>query len=321
MNLRSCIVCVAALLCLATPALAKTPVIGVNQFVEHPALDAILKGFQDDLKENGIEVEYKIYNAQGNVSTTAQIANQITSDSPDLILAIATPSAQAEVAATRKNAHMAEVPIIFTGITDPLLAGLVTDMKKPTANVTGVSNQMPMDQHIAMIKRFLPNIKKLGVLYNAGEANSVSNVKRLKAAAEAQHIELVEASVANSSEVTQAAKSLIGNVQALYVPTDNTVVSNIEAVVKIAEETKTPFFCADVDSVKRGVSACMGFDYYEHGKQTGAMARRILAGAKPQDTPVEFQEHLKFYLNPKAAKRMGLGIPKQAYDDAIIIDE
>ncbi|WP_034642831.1 ABC transporter substrate-binding protein [Desulfovibrio inopinatus] len=319
MNFRACFVLLAALVCLASPALAKTPVIGVNQFVEHPALDAILKGFQDDLKENGVVVEYKVYNAQGNVSTTNQIANQITDDDPVLVLAIATPSAQAQVAATRKNAHMAEVPIIFSGITDPIGAGLVTNLEQPTANVTGVSNQMPMDKHVAMIKRFMPDMKALGVLYNAGEANSVSNVRRLKAAAEAQGIELIEATVANSSEVTQAAKSLVGKVQAMYVPTDNTVVSNIETVVKVAEESKTPFFCADTDSVRRGAIAAVGLDYYEHGKQTGEMARRILAGAKPQDTPVEFQKTLQFYFNPKAAQRMGLQVPQEIVESADVI--
>ncbi len=285
--------------------------ISVSQFVEHPALDAILKGFQDDLKENGVEAEYKIYNAQGNMATTNQIAAQIVADSPDLVLAIATPSAQACAAMTGKTEHMAKTPLIFTGITDPVLAGLVKDLNHPEKNITGVSNQTPLNKHVAMIKMFMPGIKTLGVIYNAGEANSVSNVTRLKAAAAKEGIALIEVTVSKSSDMTQAAKSLIGKVDAVYAPTDNTVIANLETLIKVCEEAKLPLFCMDSDSVKRGAVASMGFDYSKHGRQTGAMARRILAGAKPQDVPVEFQEKLEFYFNPKAASAMGLDVPAE----------
>jgi len=298
-----------ALFCLLAGTAAAEPVkISISQFVEHPALDAVLKGFQDDLKDNNVEVEYKIYNAQGNMGSTSQIASQIVSDSPDMVVAIATPNAQACAAMAGKTEHMSKTPLIFTAITDPVAAGLVKDLAHPEKNITGVSNQMPMDKHMAMVQKFIPGIKNLGVIYNAGEANSVSNVTRLKAAAAKLGFGVVEATVAKSSDVTQAAKSLVGKVDAVYVPTDNTVVSNIETVVKVCEESKLPLFCADTDSVKRGAVAALGFDYYQHGRQTGAMARRILAGAKPQDTPVEFQEKLEFYLSPKAAKAMGLEV-------------
>ena len=284
--------------------------ISISQFVEHPALNAVMKGFKDDLQENGIAAEYKDYNAQGNMGTAGQIATQIASDAPDLIVAIATPCAQACAKIYDKAPQLANTPMLFTAITDPLAAGLVKDYLHPGPNITGVSNQMPMDKHLEMIRRFLPQLKTLGVMYNSGEVNSVSNVKRLKEAAEKMGITIIDGPVTNSANVYQAAQGLVGKVEALYVPTDNTVVSALEGVIKICERTQLPLFSADTDSVKRGAIAAMGFDYYQHGKQTGVMARKILAGTRPEDLPVEFQQNLSFHINPQAAERMGLSIDK-----------
>ncbi len=307
---------VAALLAFATTVNAEPAKIAVSQFVEHPALNAVLKGFKDDLKENGVVVEYKEYNAHGNMGTATQIATQIASDEPVLILAIATPSAQACAKVYDKAPQLAHTPMLFSAITDPLAAGLVKDYMHPGPNITGVSNQMPMDKHLDMIRLFMPMLKKLGVMYNAGEVNSVSNVKRLKAAALERDIIIIDAPVTNSADVYQAAQSLVGKVDAIYVPTDNTVVSAFEAVVKVCERTQLPLFSADTDSVERGAIAALGFDYYLHGKQTGAMARKILAGTKPGELPVEFQKDLSFHINPKAAERMGLVIDKATLDSA-----
>lgn len=307
---------VAVLLAFATTVNAEPAKIAVSQFVEHPALNAVLKGFKDDLKENGIVVEYKEYNAHGNMGTASQIATQIASDEPALILAIATPCAQACAKVYDKAPQLAHTPMLFSAITDPLAAGLVKDYMHPGPNITGVSNQMPMDKHLDMIKRFLPELKKLGVMYNAGEVNSVSNVKRLKEAAVERNITILDGPVTNSADVYQTAQSLVGKVDAIYVPTDNTVVSAFEAVVKVCERTQLPLFSADTDSVKRGAIAALGFDYYLHGKQTGAMARKILAGTKPEVLPVEFQKDLSFHINPKAAERMGLVIDKKLLDSA-----
>ncbi len=310
-----------ALMGMTTLSLAEVPVISVNQFVEHPALNAVLKGFKDDLKEQGVDAQYKDYNAHGNMGTAGQIATQIASDSPALILAIATPSAQACAKVYDKAPQLAKTPMLFTAITDPLAAGLVTSYEKPEGNITGVSNQMPMDKHLDMVKRFIPGIQRLGVLYNAGEVNSVSNVKRLKAAAKERGITIVDGPVTNSADVFQATQSLVGKVDAIYVPTDNTVVSAFEAVVKICERTQLPLFAADTDSVKRGAIAALGFDYYLHGKQTGAMGRKILAGATPGELPVEFQKDLSFHINPKAAERMGLAVDQAIVDSADTLHE
>ncbi len=305
------------LLCLTTVAYAGDSVrISIAQFVEHPALDAVLKGFQDDLLENGKSVEFKVYNAHGNIGTVGQIATQIAGDLPDMIVAIATPPAQACARLYDKVPQLKDTPMLFTAITDPLLAGLVKDYAHPGGMITGVSNQMPMGKHLEMVRKFQPQLKTLGVMYNAGEMNSVSSVKRLKAAAAEMGIVIAEAPVTSSADVYQAALSLVGSVDAIYVPTDNTVISALEGVVKVCEKSRLPLYAGDTDSVRRGAVAAMGFDYYEHGRQTGAMARRILAGVKPADTPVEFQKNLSFHMNPAAAARMGLTVSDELLNAA-----
>ncbi|BCS89134.1 ABC transporter substrate-binding protein [Pseudodesulfovibrio sediminis] len=306
-------------MCVASVAHAGKAVIAVSQFVEHPALDAVLEGFKDELKEGGVDVEYKIYNAHGNMSVVYQIATQIVGDKPDMIVAIATPTAQACVKQYDKVPALAGTPMLFTAITDPLAAGLVSNYEKPGGDITGVSNQMPMGEHLDMIRKFFPQLKKLGVIYNGGEVNSISSLKRLRPAAAERGVELVETTVTNSADVQQAAVSLVGNVDAIFIPTDNTVVSAMDVVVKVCRRSQTPLFVADTDSVSRGAIAALGFDYYLHGRQTGAMAIRILNGEKPADMPVEFQKKLAFHVFPTAAEKMGVTIPEALIKEADII--
>jgi len=273
----------------AAPAMtmAEPPTISVSQFVEHPALDAVLKGFQDHLAEKSFDVKYNVHNAQANMATANQIGHQIMGEKPDMILAIATPTAQACA----------------------LSAGLVKNLEKPGANITGVSDMLPVAKHLEMVKTFLPGIKKLGFLYNAGEVNSKILVPIFQAEAKNLGFEMVEATVSKSSDVFQAVKSLVGKADAVYIPTDNTVVSALESAIKVCEQNKLPLFNADVDSVKRGSIAAMGFDYYQHGYQTGAMALRILKGDKPAMTAVETQETLQLHINLAAASKMGVDVP------------
>ncbi|HDQ40473.1 MAG TPA: ABC transporter substrate-binding protein [Desulfonatronum sp.] len=285
-------------------------VVSVNQFVEHPALDAVLKGFQDQLRESGFQLEYRVHNAQANMATANLIAQQIVGEKPDLVLAIATPSAQAMAQTVKKNPQMQKTPILFSAVTDPLSAGLVDDLEKPGANITGTSDLTPMDRHLELIRELHPEMKALGVIYNSGEANSRALADLLKVETAKVGITLEEATVARSSDVFQAAKSLVNKVQAVYVPTDNTVVSAFEALAKVCHENKLPLYAADVDSVPRGAVAALGFDYYEHGRQTGAMAARIFQGADPATTPVETQKDLELHLNLPAAEIMGVTIPE-----------
>ncbi len=304
-------------LALACPGLAAPYAVSVNQFVEHPSLDAVLKGFQDSLKAQGIEATYSVHNAQANMATANQIAAQIAGENPDLVLAIATPSAQACALATKKSPVLAAAPLLFTAITDPVGAGLVDSLEKPGKNITGVSDMLPVDKHMAMLRRFYPGLKKLGMIYNAGEANSKTTVAMVQAEGAKLGFEVVEATVAKTSDVYQAAKSLIGKVDAIYLPTDNTVISSLESVVKVCEQEKMPLFSADVDSVQRGTVAALAFDYYQHGYQTGLMAKRLLVdNAEPATTCVETQQELVLHLNLKAAARMGVTVPEDVKKDA-----
>ncbi len=295
--------------------------ISVNQFVEHPALDAVLKGFQDYLKDNNVEVKYNVHNAQANMGTATQIAKQMIGENPDMLMAIATPSAQAVAQANSKAPEDMKRPFLFTAVTDPVAAGLVKDIVKPGGMTTGVSDLLPLDKHIEMVTTYMPNLKKLGLLYNAGEANSKANVMGIKALGEKMGFEVVEATASKTADVYQAAKSLVGRVDAVFIPTDNTIISALESVLKVGVQAQMPIFAADVDSVKRGAIAAMGFDYYKHGYQTGAVAQRIINGEKPADISVEFQKDLQLHINTKYSKMMGVAAPAELLEKATKIYE
>ena len=285
--------------------------VSVSQFVEHPALDAVLHGFQDYLQEKGIAVKYTIHNAQANMGTATQIAQQMVGEKADLLVAIATPSAQTCVQALSKAPAELKRPLLFTAVTDPVAAGLIKDLQHPDSGITGVSDLLPVKEHIMMVLSFNKDIKKLGLLYNAGEANSKATIASIKALRAELGFDTVEATAAKTADVYQAAKSLVGKVDAIFIPTDNTIISALESVIKVGVQNKLPVFAADVDSVKRGAVAAMGFDYYKHGYQTGAIAERILQGEKPENIPVQFQTDLQLYINAKYAKKMGI-VPPEA---------
>ncbi len=288
--------------------------LGIIQIVEHPALDAARKGFLDYLKENGYEegknliVDYG--NAQGDQTMLQTIARKLVSEKCDLILAIATPSAQAAAAAT------SEIPILITAVTDPVAAKLVKSAQHPGTNVTGTTDMNPIKEQVALVKKVAPTAKKLGVVYNAGEVNSQVQVAKVKEVAPEFGFEVVEATVSNSSEVLQATQSLVGRVQAIYLPTDNTVASAVESVVKVAEDHDLPVIAGEEGMVNRGALITLGIDYYKLGRQTGAMALRVLKGAKPAEMPIESQKDLSLVINLKAAKKMNVEIPQDLLKEA-----
>lgn len=300
---------------------AQTYTISVNQFVEHPALDAVLQGFQDYLKDKDLDVKYNVHNAQANMGTATQIAKQMIGEKPDLLMAIATPSAQAVAQANSKAPADMQRPFLFTAVTDPVAAGLVADITAPGGMITGVSDLLPLDKHIEMVLTYMPNLKKLGILYNAGEANSKANVEGIKKIGQEKGFELVEATASKTADVYQAAKSLVGRVDAVFIPTDNTIVSALESVIKVGVQNQMPIFAADVDSVERGAIAAMGFDYYKHGYQTGGMAERIMKGEKPADMAVEFQVDLELHINKIYSEKMGVTPPPVLVQQATKIYE
>jgi len=293
--------------------------IGISQFVEHPALDSAREGFIEGLAEEGFtadNVEFIEQNAQADFSTAQSIAQQFKSNNLDLILTIATPNAQAAANVIKHT------PVLFTAVTDPVEAGSVNSMENPGGNLTGTTDMNPVAQQIELIKEFIPGITDLGVLYNPGEVNSVVQVDIVKETTEAMGIKLHEATVSNSSEVSLAASALIGDVDAIYVPTDNIIVSALPSVLNITNENNIPVFASENGQVGQGAIATLGIDYKLLGIQTGKMAAKILNGAATAEMPVESSDELKLYLNTKAAENLGLEIPTAVSERAnVIYDE
>ncbi|WP_066305553.1 ABC transporter substrate-binding protein [Bacillus sp. FJAT-29814] len=299
----------------------KTVKIGITQIVEHPSLDAAREGFIAALKDAGYEegknLKLDYQNAQGDMNNNASIAQKLVADKNDLILAIATASAQSVVKSTK------EIPILFTAITDPVGAQLVQSIEKPGGNVTGTSDTHPdaIKNTIGAIKKFIPKAKKVGIIYNSGEPNSVVNVKNAKKALEAEGLEAVETTISTSSEVKQAAESLVGRADVFYIPKDNTVVSALESVLTVANAQNIPTFAGEGDSVKRGAFASYGLDYHALGYTTGKMAVDILKGKKPAEIPVGYPEKLELYINKKAAADEGITLTDEMLKGAKIVGE
>ena len=278
--------------------------IGISQLAQHPALDAAAEGFQAALKDKGLNVEVDLQNANGEQSTATTIAQKFQTDGKDLVLAIATPAAQAAAQA------ITTTPVLFTAVTDPVSAGLVETAEKPGMNVTGTTDMNPVAEQLALIKEIVPTAATVGVIYSSGEVNSQVQVDAAKAAAAGLGITIKEATVTNASEVATAAQSL-GKVDAIYVPTDNRVTEAFETVIQYSEQNKIPLFGAETNQVNRGAIATLGLDYYKLGYQTGEMAARILAeGADPASMPVEALSEFLLHINPAAAERMGITIPE-----------
>lgn len=289
--------------------------VAITQIVEHPSLDAAREGIIDELQNAGfvlgedLEVDYQ--NAQGNPATAAQIARKFVGDAPDVIVAISTPSAQAVAAATR------DIPVVFSAVSDPVGAKLVKDLDRPGGNITGTSDLAPVAQQLDLIKEITPAAKKLGVIYNPGETNSVTLVNLLKELAPKRGFALSEAAAPRTGEVLSAARQLQGRVDAIYIPLDNTVVSALESVIKVANEAKLPVYSADIDSVERGTLAALGFDYYDLGRQTGRLVVRLLGGEKPGTIPVERVHDMNLLVNPEAAEILGITVPETVLNRAV----
>ncbi|MFO7819298.1 MAG: ABC transporter substrate-binding protein [Halanaerobacter sp.] len=285
--------------------------VGVIQIVEHPALDASREGFKDLLAEKGYEnVDYDYQNAQGDMSTAQTIAKNFSQKDFDLILSIATPTSQA-VANTIKD-----TPILITAVTDPKSAGLVDDMEQPGGNLTGTSDLTPVKKQLELFNKLERDIEKIGVLYNSGETNSVFLKDLAQEYGEELGLEVVEAPVTSSSEVYQTAQSLAGRVDGIYVPTDNTIVSAIESVIKVTNKNDLPLIVADNNSVKAGALATLGIDYYKLGQQTGEMAIEILNGADPGDLPIQRIKDADLIINKEAAEEMDVEVPQKLFDEA-----
>ncbi len=289
--------------------------VGVLQLVQHPALDAANKGFIDGLKSKGFEegknVTFDQQNAQGDQSNLQTIAQRFVSNKDDLVCAIATPAAQ-----TMANASK-EIPIVGTAITDYKVAKLVKDNSKPGTNVTGTTDMNPVEAHNDLLVKNMPRAKTVGFIYNSSEVNSQLQIDLAKKAAAARGLATVEATVSSVNDIQQAAQSLMGKVDALYIPTDNVMASAIPNLIKITDEARIPVFCGEAGMLKSGGVATLGIDYYKLGFQTGEMAADILSGkAKPQDMAIQSQKTFTVSLNEEAIKKLGLTIPDDIRKEA-----
>jgi len=309
--------CIAvSLLVLSTAYAADAPaktLIGISKIVSHPALDAVEKGIQDELAALKVDVRYDLQNANGDANTSASIANKFQSEKVSLAIGIATPTAQALVN-TLKN-----TPVVFSAVTDPVKAGLVKSLTRGDRMVTGVSDMTPVKQQIELLLK-IKKIKRLGHIYTSSEENAVVLAAVVKQVCKDLGIEFVETTVSKSAEVKQATQAIIRRVDALYISTDNTVVSAMSAVTDVAMKNKVPVMSADPSSAESyPVLAAWGFDYYKMGRTTGKMVAEILKGKKPEQIPTRFMtkaSDVDLLINLDVAKKLGLTVPKDIVKSA-----
>jgi len=295
--------------------------IGLAQHATHPALDSCLQGFIDQMADEGYvegeNVEYILRNAEDDASMAATIAAYFVSEEVDLIFSIATPLSQACVAAVEGT----DIPVIFAAVTDPVAAELVESWEVPGGQVTGASDWANVEAQVQLGMDIYP-AERLGVVYDDGEVNSVVQVDILKAAKESLNItEIVEAPAATTADVYAAAESLVGRVDAIWEPSDNTVAVAIDSVVAVCEDNDIPLFCSDIDMAKGGGISGAGLDYYVNGQTAGELAARVLGGEDPANIPIGMTPMTIVYLCQDAAERMGVTIPPEVLATATEVCE
>ncbi len=299
---------------IAEPLPQKT--IGISQIVEHPALDAVRESMLNALKAAGYETGKNlkvIYdNAQGNIVTATQIANKLMSSQIDLAIGISTPSAQTLFHESKK--HHSKIPIVFSAVSDSKTAGLESCN---TCAITGITDTAHLEGLLELIKTLMPQLKKLGLMYNAAETNSVSTIERLKVLLAKHNIQFVEVTVSKTQDVAEATKSFLGKVDALYFPQDNTLVSAIQTIVNVASQSSPtlpvilPIFTSDPLLVQKGILAAVGYDYHDIGRETGIITAKVLNGENANHIPIHNPSTLKAVINTPLARALGLTFPKK----------
>ena len=279
--------------------------VGVLQYVEHPSLSATRKGFIEELKEEGyvdgknIKIDYQ--NAQGDQSNLQTISQSLIEDN-DVMLAIATPAAQSLSSLTKDK------PILFTAVTDPVSAKLVKSMDNVGGNVTGTSDMSPINKQVELLKKVLPNTKKVGIMYTTSERNSEVQVEEAKKYFKEAGIETVIKGISSTNDIQDTAKSLMSQTEVIFIPTDNTIVSAISTLVDLSKETKVPVVGSDAGSVEKGVLFTYGTNYEALGRQTGKLAGRVLRGEKVKDVDAEYPKTLNVVVNHDIAKELGIDV-------------
>ena len=287
--------------------------IGVLQLIEHNALDSAYKGFVDGLKEAGYEdgkniiIDYQ--NAQGEQANCITIGQKFINDKSDLILAIATPAAQAIANMTK------DIPILITAVTDPADSKLVADNNAPGGNVTGTSDLTPVEAQIELLKEIIPNVKTVGLLYCSSEQNSVFQINIAKKKLDAMGIKYIDIAISNLNEIQQVIQNVIGKVEAIYTPTDNMIANGMATVALMTEPAKLPVICGEGGMTMLGGTATYGINYYELGKLTSTQAVLILKGdKKTAEMPIEYLQKFDLVVNTNMIESIGLTIPESLYN-------
>lgn len=296
----------------------KTYTIGISQFAEHGSLDNCREGFIEGLKEEGLEegknLKIVTNNADADTGTAAQIAAQFVADKVDMICAIATPSAQAAYNAAMET----DIPVVYTAVTNPVAAELANDDKSPVGNVTGTSDELPVEAQLKMIREILPDAKTIGILYTTSEANSVYSIEQYEKLADKYGFKIEKTGITNTSEIQLAASDLLGKVDCLTNLTDNTVVSALPTVLGLANEKGIPVFGSEIEQVKLGCLAAEGIEYTQLGKDTGKMAAKILKGeASASEMDYELITESSLYVNEKVAENLGITVPDTMKERAV----
>lgn len=287
---------------------ADSKTIAITEIVEHPSLSQAKQGIIDELRDSGYEEGKNLTiidkNAQGAIANAMLIAKKFVQLKPDAIIPISTPSAQSTIKAVSGT----DIPVVFSSVTDPVAAGLIPDMEKAKKNITGAIDYPLIEEEIDLIKHYIPNIKTIGFLYSTGEANSVKTIGLMKEAI-AGKIDYIDSQVASSHQVSQAVESLIGKVDAIYIPSDNVVYSAMPKLVQMSRKYKLPVFSSDPDSVKSGVFACIGYTQYEVGRTAGKLLVQVFNGER--NLKVKKPAKAQIFINAKTAKIMGFETPEE----------
>lgn len=295
--------------------------IGITQYADHPSLDNCREGFIEGLKNKGyeegknIEIDFKA--AQANDSMNTQIAQTFANSGKDLVCGIATPSAQALYVACKEK----KIPVIFNAISDPISAGLAVSESQPMEGITGISDLLPVEDQLKLIREILPDAKKIGIIYTTSEANSVSTIELYKTLASKYGFEIIDRGISKQAEVTQAADILLNEVDCISNLTDNTVVAALSAVLDKANAKKVPVFGSEEEQVKNGCLASAGLDYKKLGVQAGEMAARVLGGEDISKIPFETIKESVITVNTKVASDLGITIPQSVSDGAQKVGE
>ncbi|MHA6252238.1 ABC transporter substrate-binding protein [Oceanobacillus sp. CAU 1775] len=300
----------------AVASSGETYIVGATQIVEHPSLDQAYKGFQKALEDAGLKIEYDFQSAQGDQNNVSTIAQKFVADDVDLIFANSTPSAMGALQAT------SDIPIVFTSVTDAVEAGLIESMDEGEDNITGVVDLHPdsIGSTIDFIDTYFEGAT-IGLIYNAGEANSVVQIDAVEEAVQGTSLSTIERTVANSSEVQQAATTLVGEADVFFIVTDNTVVSALESVVGVARDQSIPLIVGEPDSLGKGGFATFGIDYFSIGYRSGEMAAEILIGDKTtKDFPAEYPKETQLFINKQAAEEQAIEWNDEWDDIAEFVD-